>query len=200
MTWHNNNIGSLTLKKLIKLWRISTQDGTFLVKTHSGPSLSVRLMSKIGLVRVVYSYRDPRDVLLSAVDHGNKILDQGDNHTFANMVDFDKALKPVKDWLRIWKRYAEMPEVMTVKYEEMMQDPVTITKKIEAFLDISVDSDKRQDILWKYSKDNSKGDRTGMHFNKAKTFRYKTEMNKEQKSKFENKFKGYLEAMGYDIE
>jgi hypothetical protein len=114
------------------------------------------------------------------------------------MADFGKALNSVKSWLRLWKAYAEMPGVLTVKYEEMMQDPVTVTKKIEDFLDISLDSEKRQKILWKFSKDNPEGDRTGLHFNKAKIFRYKTEMTEEQKTTCKNEFRDYLEAMSYD--
>ena len=34
MKWHNNNIGELSLKKLIRLWLISVHDGPFTVKTH----------------------------------------------------------------------------------------------------------------------------------------------------------------------
>lgn len=198
MKWHNNNIGQLTLSKLIKLWRISAQEGAFVVKTHSGPNLSVTILNKLGVLRIVYCYRDPRDVLLSAIDHGQKILNDGENHTFATMTDFDIGLKNVKSWLRVWKAYTEMPGVLTVKYEEMMQDPFSITKKIEDFLNISVDSGKRQDILWKFSKENPEGDRSGMHFNKAQTFRYKTEMTEEQKAKCKDEFSDFLLAMGYE--
>ena len=152
------------------------------------------------MIRIVYCYRDPRDVLLSAIDHGKKILEEGDNHTFAHMVDFDKALKNVKTWLRIWKKYKDIPRVLTIRYEEMMQDPITVTKKISDFLELSIDSQKRKDILWKFSKDNSEGDRRGMHFNKAKIFRYKTEMTKDQKDTCKREFKDYLGAMAEDSE
>jgi len=199
MKMYNNNIGHLTLAKLIILWRISIQDGIFVVKTHSGPTLPARILSKLGLLRIVYCFRDPRDVLLSTIDHGKKILDSGENHTFASMVDFDKALQNVRAWLGIWKRYADMPEVLTVKYEEMIQDPVTVTKKIEEFLGVSVSPAKRQEILWKFSKDNFDGDRRGMHFNKAKIFRYKTEMTEGQKVKCGAEFGDYLKAMNYDV-
>lgn len=200
MKWHNNNIGGLTLIKLIKLWKISIGEGKFVVKTHSGPNLLIKIMCKLGMVRIVYCYRDPRDVLLSAVDHGKKILAKGENHTFANMADFNKALRSAKfkSWLTIWKAYSKMPGVLLVKYEEMMQDPIAITKKIEGFLNISIDSEERQNILWKFSKDNPEGDRTGMHFNKAMTFRYKTEMTERQKNKFHDKFHNIIIAMGYE--
>jgi hypothetical protein len=200
MKWHNNNIGALTLTKLLKLWKVSVREGTFVVKTHAGPNLSVKALNKLGMIRIVYCYRDPRDVLLSAIDHGKKILDNGENHTFANMVEFDKALKNVKSWLCIWKSYAELPGVLTVKYEEMMQDPGAVTKKIEDYLEVSVNPEKRQEILWKFSKENSEGDRRGMHFNKAQTYRYKTEMTEEQKAKCKEKFNDLLLAMGYESE
>ena len=93
-----------------------------------------------------------------------------------------------------------MPGVLFIKYEEMMQDPVAVTKKIEVFLNISIEREKRQAILWKFSKDNPEGDRRGMHFNKAQIFRHKTEMTEEQKSKCKEKFNHYLLAMGYESE
>lgn len=198
MKWHNNNIGRLKLAKLFKLWRITIREGTFVVKTHSGPSASAKALSKLGIIRIVYCYRDPRDVLLSAVDHGKKILDNGENHTFVKMVDFDKALKNVKAWLKVWKEYEGMPGVLTVKYEDMMRNPEAVTKGIEDFLEISVDPEKRQGILWKFSKENSEGDRRGMHFNKAKTFRYATEMTEEQKTKCREEFGDFLLSMGYE--
>ncbi len=199
MKWHNNNIGSLSLTKLVRLWRVSTRKGSFVVKTHAGPNLSVRLLNNLGALRIVYCYRDPRDVLLSAIEFGKKILDSGENHTFAKMVDFDKALNIVKYWLRDWQAYASMPKVLTVKYEEMMQDPVLVTKKIEDYLNLSVDTEKRQAILWKFSKDNPDGERNGMHFNKAEIFRYKTDLSEEQQARCNNEFRRYLLAMDYEI-
>lgn len=200
MKWHNNNIGELALKKLIRLWLISIQDGPFAVKTHKGPKLSTKALNKLGLLKIIYCYRDPRDVLLSAVDHGKRIIAEGGNHTFAKMVDFDMASKKVKSWLRVWKRYNYMTGVMMVKYEDMMEKPIENTKKIVTFLKISVTDEQLEDIIWKFSRNNPDGDRTGMHFNKAKTHRYKTETTEAQKTKHQEAFGDYLEAMGYETE
>ena len=200
MKWHNNNIGALSLAKIFKLWIMTIQDGTFAVKTHREPLNSLRIMSRLGLIRIVYCYRDPRDTMLSAIDHGKKILAEGEKHTFANLVEFDDALKAAERWVLIWKMYADMPGVLTVRYEDMMQDPVRVAERIESFLGISVDSKKRQEILWRFSKDNPEGDRTGLHFNKPTTFRYKTEMTEEQRALCRHVFQDYIEAMGYDVE
>lgn len=200
LKWHNNNIGQLSLYKLFRLWRISNRESTFVVKTHDGPKRLTNLLSRLGMIKIVYCYRDPRDVLISAVDHGKNILKGGESHTFANMVDFDTALTTVKAWLGVWKKYADMPGVLMLKYEEMMEQTIESTQAIEAFLGVSVSSEKRAEILWKFSRDNSDGDRTGMHFNKAKIYRYKTEMTQAQKVKSQAAFHDYLSMMSYDIE
>lgn len=200
MKTHNNNIGKPRFPKLFRLWKMTRENGTFVVKTHAGPTISHIIMPRLGLLRTVYCYRDPRDALLSSIDRGKWILAKGENHTFSKLVEFGDALKAARRWVLVWQRYANMPGVLTVKYEEMMQDPTTVTQRIESFLGISVDSGKRQEILWRFSKDNPGGDRRGMHFNKPTIFRYKSEMTEEQRVLCKNTFRYHLEAMGYDPE
>ena len=199
LKWHNNNIGHFNFAKLIILWLVSIQAGTFVVKTHSSPTISAKILSKLGLIRIIYCYREPRDVLLSAIDHGQQLIESGQNYSFANMVNFDTAIQHVRGWLYVWQSYTDMPRVLTVKYEDMMIDPTSITKKIEEFIGVSVNPEKREKILWKFSKNNPDSDQKGMHFNKAKIFRYKTEMPEEQKVKCQTSFGEYLGTMGYEI-
>jgi len=196
---HNNNIGELSLTKFKMLYQISIEEGTFAVKTHRGPNQFIRDLSEQGMIKIIYSYRDPRDVLISAIDHGKKILAEGDDHTFAKIVRFDKACHSVINWLGIWEKYADMSGIMMIKYEEMMKNPAANITLIEDFIDISLNTEQREEIVWNFSKDNPDGDRRGMHFNKAKIYRYKTEMSREQKKKCEIEFGNYLEAMGYRV-
>jgi hypothetical protein len=120
------------------------------------------------MVRTIYCFRDPRDTLLSAMDHGKKALAAGESHPFVKLIEFADALQAATGWVRIWHRYADMPNVLSVRYEEMMQDPVMVTEKMEGFLGISVAPEKRQAILWRNSKDNPAGERAGMHFNRPR--------------------------------
>ena len=107
MKYHNNNIGLLNKENLIKLLKIGFKEKKFVVKTHGGPITFLNLLMNLGLAKTIYIYRDPRDVLLSAIDHGNKILLEGENHTFAKMVNFDDALRNVKSWSKIFKQYCK---------------------------------------------------------------------------------------------
>ena len=200
MKWHNNNIGSLSYKKLFRLWLISLKDATFFVKTHARHSRAAKVMNKLGMIRIVYCYRDPRDALISAIDHGKQIIERGENHSFAKMVEFDTALATVRGWLDIWKDYNNLPDVYMLKYENLIYNQAEAIKPVEDFLGIHIDNRKRNDILWKYSKNNISGERSGMHFNKARTNRFRSEMTQRQKRKCLTAFAKFLELMSYSVE
>lgn len=197
MKWHNNNVGNLSFFTLAKLYRINRIEGTFIVKTHDPPGISARLLNKTGNLKIIYSYRDPRDALLSATDHGQRIIADGEYHTFAKIVDFGVALKTVNSWIDIWEKCDRIPNVLLLKYEDLMTDPLSCINNILNYLELSVDENKIQEILWKYSKNNPGRARKGLHFNKAKIYRYKEEMSLEQRNACLEYFGSRLLDMGY---
>jgi hypothetical protein len=199
MRWHNNNV-DVRLSLLLRLWLISRREGPFVVKTHAAPQPGMRLLTSLRWIRVVYTYRDPRDVLLSAIDHGQKILEAGEDHTFASLVVFDKAFAAVQTWLETWRAYHAMPNVLGVKYEDLLADPIRTLRDCEAFLDLDVTDEARTAVLWQYNRDNPQAVREQMHLNKAVAFRYRTEMSPDQRRRFRDALGNTLRAMGYAIE
>lgn len=197
MRFHNNNIGRLSPIKLLKLKKLSQKVGFFTVKTHAGPNLFSDFLVKRDDLRIIYSYRDPRDVLLSALDHGRRIRDQGESHTFAKLVTFEDALRAVMVWLKICNLYLKRPHVLSIKYEDMMQAPETYALKIVDYLNLEVGEEKIREILWKFSKDNPTGEREGLHLNKAIVHRYRSEMSDEQQQKCLTVMGDFLKRMGY---
>ena len=199
MKWHNNNVGKLEKSLLKRLVKISKSDGSFVVKTHGGPTSYLNRLMWLGKAKTIYIYRDPRDVTLSAIDHGKKILEQGDNHTFANMVDFDKAVLNVRNWIKIYEAYNANKRVLCVQYEQIMQEPMATVKRLCQHLGIEVSDEKIQTILQTYDRKNPNANMTGLHFNKAKMKRYETEMTEEQRSKVKDVLGASIAAMGYEI-
>jgi hypothetical protein len=197
MQQHNNNIGPMHPKKLLRLWMVSLKEGAFTVKTHSHPTLGAKILNSAGLLKIIYCYRDPRDVLLSAMDHGKKSLDQEIQDNFIHMIEFDAALRHVKGWVEIWKQYHAIPGILMLKYEELINNPLAAMQAIRLFLGLSLDESAMLSILWKYSKENPDGDRTGLHLNKAVTARHVNEMTDEQKNKAAEAFASDLKEMGY---
>jgi hypothetical protein len=200
MKWRNNNIGDLKKGVLIKLLLISFWERKFAVKTHKGPSRLLELGLRVGLVKIIYIYRDPRDVVLSVIDHGKKIIAAGENHTFAQMVRFEDALTAVMAWIKVWDRYFALDNVLKVKYEDLLAQPESTITVICKYLGIKVELQNVQSILWKYHRDNHGADMTGLHFNKAKTERYHEELSEEQLIILKEKIGDKITRMGYRVQ
>lgn len=199
MRWHNNNVDA-RLFGLLRLWLISRREGPFAVKTHAAPTPGLKALASLGWVRVVYIYRDPRDVLLSAIDHGRKILEAGEHHTFASLVEFDRAFAAVQAWLETWRAYRAMSNVLAVRYEDLLAEPVRTLCSCEAFLGIETSSEARNRVLWQYNRANPDTEREQLHLNKAQAFRYRTDMSPEQRQRFRDTLGGTLQVMGYSTE
>jgi hypothetical protein len=194
----NNLLPDLSHKTLRTLWRVSVAACPFVVKTHAGPTRAARRFSSLGRVKIVYNYRDPRDVLLSAMDHGRKNLSEGNDGPFIKLAPFDEAVKAVKRWLQVWRKYREMPDVLMVRYEDLLRSPAECLAEVERFLCLPIDPATRTEILWRYSRDNPHLNKGTTHFNKGEAFRYRREMTEEQQKQAQRAFGDCLREMGYD--
>ena len=110
-----------------------------------------------------------------------RILAEGKSHTFAGYANFDSALPVVKTWAKNWHAYQNMPGVHMIRYEDLLDNPDTVLKSCEAYLGIHTDDEKRQQIIWKFDRNNKQALKNGLHFNKAQVTRWMTELNEQQK-------------------
>lgn len=201
MRWHNNNV-YLNFYNLVRLCFLSRKVGPFVIKTHNSPSLLMRFLLMRKQIKVIYIFRDPRDVLLSAADHGKRLLESGEKHNFAQMVDFEAALKIVKKWCRICIRYKNMDGVLSLKYEDLMHAPKQVVSDIVHYLGLSVDDETVSSILDKYSRDSVTDEKLkgALHLNKAETGRYKTEMKADQIERIQKELGSFFQETGYTLE
>ena len=77
LTEVNCNIGVLSARRLGMVTVPALMGNTFVIKAHAGPSAWSRLLEGLGLLRVTYIYRDPRDAMLSAFDFGQRAMGKG---------------------------------------------------------------------------------------------------------------------------
>ena len=199
MQWRNNNAGKMETKLLRKLIAISKKEGQFVVKTHDGPTFTLKWMNRFKKTATIYIYRDPRDVLISAADHGKKILAEGKNHTFAGMVEFNAGFNNVKQWVRLWEEYSKLDNVLKVKYEDLISAPSKEIDRIMKHIGISLPADQVQEILHRYDKNNAEANMLGLHFNKGISERYKDELTPEQLMRFKNELGESMQKMGYEV-
>ena len=82
LTEVNCNIGVLSARRLGMVAIPALMGNTFAIKAHAGPSSTSRLLQSLGLLRITYIYRDPRDAMLSAFDYGQRVLQRGRPNAF----------------------------------------------------------------------------------------------------------------------
>ena len=197
MKWDNNNIGKLKNSKLIKLLFISIKTGPFVVKTHEGPATLTRFLQKANLIKSIYIYRDPRDVLISAIDHGKKILEEGETHTFAKMVNYEDALRILKEWCATYTMYCKEKGILLIKYEDLVASPHNTIEKVQNYLQISISKAKVSQIIDRYNKNRTTSDNQILHFNKGIINRYKNELPPYVIESLNKELEGTLKSMNY---
>src|SRR5574338_1375010 len=105
LTEVNCNIGVLSPRRLARVLVPALLGRTFVIKAHSGPTPASRLLQRLGLLRITYIYRDPRDAMLSAFEYGQRALEKGQPNAFSHLTDFGKSLDFIRDYVRIWERW-----------------------------------------------------------------------------------------------
>ena len=158
-----------------------------IIKTHKFPTSDFFEFLRDNQVpfdiKFVYTYRDPRDVLISALDHHKK-----DPSSFKNFDSFENALILVNEHLKESLKWLDFDvHKLLFKYEVFSNDIVDTLYKLVDFLELSDDLNKHfYSIEKKYSKNsienwnNETKKFSRLHFNKGKIGRYKDLLNSSQ--------------------
>lgn len=198
---HNCNVGELTWKKLKKILSLHFNGKTFVIKTHDRPTVLTRFLINLNMAKVTYIYRDPRDVVLSALDHGKKIREEGQNHTFASCWTIENTVPQVLGWLENSVfRWLSQKKVLRVKFEDLLQHPENEMFRLADFLNLNIDHIDVKKIIYAYEKKNLDTEKKDfLHFNQGIIGRFKSAFKKEELKFLNCQFEKYLGEMGYKI-
>lgn len=134
----NAYLNEIQWYKLLCLSLIALAEDTFAVKTHSGPTRTLRLLSQVAQVKITYIYRDPRDRVLSALEQGARSRENGDN-LFSSIHSLEDAIKHIKSSYRILTQWQQLHSVFFVRYEDLVDDPVGVMFNTAQFLNLPID-------------------------------------------------------------
>ncbi len=198
LTEVNCNIGVLSARRLAMVAIPALLGNTFVIKAHSGPTSASALLSAIGLLRITYIYRDPRDVMLSAFNYGQRALGKGRPNAFSHLVDFEASVAFIADYIRIWEKWMRQKKVLVCRYEDLLTNYEPESARLISYLGLDGGEPKIREVLNHYRPEKVEG-RQGTHFFKGKIGRFRDEYSREQQAVMADQFGLYLAKMGYAV-
>ena len=187
------------------------------LKTHSFAATidNYKFTNKENTAGFVYIVRDPRSVVISHAFHSNKSYEKAAEIIIREKnvaIDNDKIITLRTSWKMNYLSWIKSPYPrILVKYEELINDPFTIFKKILEFINgykkIDISDKKILNTIEKCNFDNLKleEEKKGFiekmgresFFRKGQTDEWKNVLSKDLISKIEKEFGTEMKELGY---
>jgi len=196
LTEVNCNIGVLSARRL-GMVALPGLINTFVIKAHAAPTNTSRLLSALGLLRITYIYRDPRDAMLSAYDFGQRALVKGRPNAFSHLADFEKSVDFMMEYVRIWEKWVKEKNVLIARYEDLLMNYEDESAKLAGFLNLDRSWPEVKAVIENYRPDSAEGQQ-GLHYYKGRIGRFRESYNEEQKMVLKERLGAYLARMDYE--
>src|SRR6266498_5369820 len=147
LTEINCNIGVLSARRLAMVGLPALLGKTFVIKVHSSPTVASRLLSTIGLLRITYIYRDPRDAMLSAFDFGQRALVKGHPNAFSHLSNFEKSVDFMMEYVYIWEKWMQEKNVLIARYEDLLTNYDHEVTRLVGFLKLNGNNVEVQKVI-----------------------------------------------------
>ncbi|GAB4399744.1 MAG: hypothetical protein OHK003_24500 [Anaerolineales bacterium] len=197
LTEVNCNIGVLSARRLAMVTVPALMGNTFVIKAHAGPTSASRLLASMGVLRITYIYRDPRDAMLSAFDFGQRALAKGRPNAFSHLSDFEKSVGFMMEYVHIWDKWMNEKNVLVARYEDLLTNYDVESAKLVDYLKLDASRPEVRAVIEQYRPGVNDGQQ-GLHFYKGKIGRFRDAYTTEQQRVLFEKLKPYLERMGYE--
>lgn len=197
LTEVNCNIGVLSARRLAMVTLPALMGNTFVIKAHAGPSSASRLLASMGILRITYIYRDPRDAMLSAFDYGQRALAKGRPNAFSHLSNFEKSVNFMMEYVHIWERWMGEKNVLIARYEDLLTNYEVESAKLVDYLKLDATKPEVRAVIEQYRPGANDGQQ-GLHFYKGKIGRFRDAYTSEQQKVLLEKLSSYLDRMGYE--
>jgi len=198
LTEVNCNIGVLSIRRLSLVALPALVGNTFVIKAHSSPTSASRLLQRLGLLRITYIYRDPRDAMLSAYEYGQRAIKKGSPNAFSYLTDFQKSVDFIMEYTHIWEKWMNEKNVLIARYEDLLTNYDHEITRLVGFLKLNGNKVDVQKVIDGYRPGAAEGQQ-GLHFFKGKIGRFREAYTVEEQAILKEKLGPHLHRMGYEV-
>jgi len=136
-------------------------------------------------IQVVASYRDPRDMCLSLVDHGARSREAG-QESYAAIENLQDAARLISNAIPKFRRWAALKGSLRLYYDTVAFSPDTAIEALEGVLGVTSNREEAR----KHAFEDSFTQR-----NKAQKARFEEDMSEQEKHKMLRKFGTFIERV-----
>lgn len=180
-----NYLEPITDEKVQQILEWLPENSVTVIKTHGSPSpLAIKLVQE-GKAWASATYRDPREIAISLLDHGKRSRDKG----IPDFANFQKPLDTLKELeIQIANRFTpwkNTPNCLAINYNLTKSKPESLVKILLEQMNLK--NINTEDILLPFE-DKSKI----IHFNIGENDRYKKIMDTEDLNIFNKHFESFI--------
>ena len=198
LTEVNCNIGVLSARRLALASIPALMGNTFVIKAHAAPSGASRLLAGLGLLRITYIYRDPRDAMLSAFEFGQRAIKNGRPNAFSHLTDFQKTVDFIAEYVHIWEKWMNEKRALVARYEDLLMNYDSEITRLLGYLKLDGTRPEVQKVIEQYRPGANDGQQ-GLHFYKGRIGRFREAYTAEQQEVMAKRFGAALQKMGYQV-
>lgn len=206
----NAGVRRLTSSVLQPLDKFCQRGQSFVISTHGLARRPARQLLKSGRAKGTYIYRDPRDVLVSAMEHGKRIRDSdelkrlfiiGPYQNFAKLHTIRGTILYLKfKVFPIWRSWHRAENVHFTRYEDCLSDTAGELKRLCDYLGLVVPATTIDQIVERYQPANLDAIKANrLHMHKGGSGRFREVLSTAEQQLCNRKLGKMLRAMNYEI-
>lgn len=180
-----------------KLIEISEDFGPILIKSHTVANGNLLAMAQQGNVLITLIHRDPRDVILSAIDAGNRAKNNRlVDDFFTRFTKVSDAIDPVRKFCHNTISWLSTGLVHEFRYADLVTKPAQTIGNFCDLARLQTPDSVVSEIVKHYMTRQTPGIR---QFNTGRTTRFESEMLDEDITLCNNELGWELERLGYSL-
>lgn len=192
-----------TQRRVDTLLDVSRREATTLVfKTHRPPIAYLEGLVSSGTVGATCIFRDPRNIVMSAMEHGRREREAGKwpIRGFARIRSFSQAIRWYKkNVYPVWQHWSKVEGIAMVHYEDLVANPTEVMLQTMEALGVDTSPRSIEDVVSKYDSKKLRNEsiRNALHLSVGGAERHKKVFSDSEKAMLEDELSDILRLTGY---